>query len=62
METTQGKCTSSAGKKYLTAAGQVNSELLVKIFNRSLVSLECRQQKSIAVLCEAYHGVLRNLH
>lgn len=49
-------------KKYLTATGQVNSELLAKTFNRSLVPPECRQQKSIAVLCEAYHRLLRSLH
>lgn len=63
-ETTQGECISSAGwkKKYLTAARQVNSELLAKTFNRSLVSPECRQQKSIAALCEAYHRLLRSSH
>lgn len=55
METTRGKSSSAAGKKDLTAAGQVNSELSVKTFNRSLVPSECRQQKSMAVLCEAKH-------
>lgn len=48
--------------EYLTAAGRLNSELSVKTFNRSLVSSDCRQQKSIAVLCEVYHRVLGSSH
>lgn len=43
------------GKKCLTAVVQVNSELLTKAFNRS-------QQKSMAVLCEVYHRLVRSLH